>query len=79
MDIDHLCRNRSCVNPEHLEPVTRGENIRRGLLAKLTHADVGEIRARVARGDRTTDIAADFGVSKTNISCIKYGRSWATP
>lgn len=28
--IDHLCRNRSCVNPDHLEPVTDGENIRRG-------------------------------------------------
>lgn len=29
--IDHLCRKRSCVNPSHLEPVTRGENTRRGL------------------------------------------------
>lgn len=28
--IDHLCRNRACCNPDHLEPVTPGENIRRG-------------------------------------------------
>ena len=28
--IDHLCRNRSCVNPNHLEPVTIYENLRRG-------------------------------------------------
>jgi hypothetical protein len=28
--IDHLCRNTSCVNPTHLEPVTNAENIRRG-------------------------------------------------
>lgn len=30
MQIDHLCRRRSCFNPAHLEPVTCGENIRRG-------------------------------------------------
>ena len=30
LDIDHLCRVRNCVNPEHLEPVTRKVNTRRG-------------------------------------------------
>lgn len=30
MDIDHLCRNRRCVNPAHLEPVTHRENLLRG-------------------------------------------------
>lgn len=29
--LDHLCRNRSCVNPEHLEPVTHRENVLRGV------------------------------------------------
>jgi hypothetical protein len=28
-EIDHLCRNRACVNPEHLEPVKHAENMRR--------------------------------------------------
>jgi hypothetical protein len=29
--LDHLCRNRSCINLSHLEPVTRTENILRGI------------------------------------------------
>lgn len=33
--IDHLCRNRMCVNPEHLEPVTARENVQRGYDAIL--------------------------------------------
>lgn len=44
--LDHLCRITSCVNPEHLEPVTNEENILRGngraaLNARKTHCDHG--------------------------------------
>ncbi len=37
LDLDHLCRNPWCVNPDHLEPVTRTENTRRGI-AGITNA-----------------------------------------
>lgn len=31
LEIDHLCNNRRCVNPDHLEAVTHLTNIQRGL------------------------------------------------
>lgn len=36
--IDHLCRNRGCCNPAHLEPVTNRENILRGVGLSAMHS-----------------------------------------
>lgn len=39
LELDHLCRVRCCVNPQHLEPVTRYENVRRGWPARRRRAE----------------------------------------
>jgi hypothetical protein len=43
LDLDHLCRVPRCINPEHLEPVTRSENKLRGFEARR---HPGEMRVR---------------------------------
>lgn len=41
LELDHLCRVRSCVNPAHLEPVTAAENYRRGAKSGVSHCGLG--------------------------------------
>lgn len=41
LEIDHLCRNRRCINPDHLEAVTHAVNVRRGGNTIKTHCPKG--------------------------------------
>jgi hypothetical protein len=73
MEIDHLCRNRACVNPDHLEVVTRAQNQQRGAHAKLTWEKVKWIRDSPAP---TTQIARELGISATTVSKVRRHLSW---
>lgn len=76
LPLDHLCRNPSCVNPDHLEPVTNAENLRRGTRTKLSHARVAEIKS-LARTVSRRELAERYGVDKSTICRILNGKAWA--
>ena len=46
LDLDHLCRNRKCINPKHLEPVTRKENLNR---SPITFWRGGQTTAKIKK------------------------------
>ena len=77
LDLDHLCRNRACFNPAHLEPVTSRENTMRGAgvapaKAAQTHCVHGHeftpentyTKANGCRSCRTCSRASDRSYNK---------------
>lgn len=62
LDLDHLCRNRKCVNPDHLDPATRKENLRRGVgTAGRTHCPMGHEYT----AENTYNLASGYRKCKT--------------
>jgi hypothetical protein len=61
LHIDHLCRNKPCVNPAHLEAVTQGENTRRGAKSRQV-------------GRHRTHCTAGHPMNKANTYEVKDGR-----
>jgi hypothetical protein len=75
LQLDHLCRNRACINPDHLEPVTKQENLARGngVMAKnarKTHCKNGHefteqnIYRPPSRPDRRYCYMCQFGIRR---------------
>mgnify|MGYP001614934139 CR=1 FL=1 len=76
LQLDHLCRNKSCVNPEHLEIVTNAENCRRGLNAKLNYNIILQIKNKLSNGVKQQRLVEQFNVSPSTISEIARGKAW---
>ena len=74
--LDHLCRNSSCVNPDHLEPVLHAENCRRGVRAKLTPETMEYIKKRKKEGVSNRKIARELGITHTPVGNFLRGISW---
>ena len=76
-DLDHLCRVRACVNPDHLEPVPHAINNRRGAGTKLKEWQVAAMRRAREEAELTdAQLAAAFGVSKSQVRVILAGKQW---
>lgn len=84
----HTCDNPLCVNPDHLFLGTHADNMAdmrrkkrhaRGETsprAKLTEADVSEMRSLGASGWTNPDLSKRFGVSRSTVSSILARRYW---
>lgn len=77
-EIDHLCHQRDCVRPSHLEVVTRQENtLRRGDTGRSKRATVEEraaAEALLAMGKSLKDVADATGLSRRTIGRIRDGQ-----
>jgi hypothetical protein len=71
LQLDHLCQNRDCVNPDHMEPVTPLENTRRSRSSKLTLEQAQEIERLAKTGLSSYKIAPRFGVSPQTVRLIR--------
>lgn len=80
--IRHMCHNRRCVNPAHLEVGDEKDNARDTLLAgnlhsKLTWNDVIRIRITYRHGDATVEqLARRYDVAPVTIRNVILMRTW---
>ncbi len=73
LELDHLCRVRSCCNPDHLEPVTRSTNIVRGLGPATLRAKYAAIVACPAGHGYSDDNTRRYRGCRHCVECNRIG------
>lgn len=87
LTLDHRCRVRCCVNPEHLSVVTQTENRRLGVRAQVSDEIVDFIRQqkiwrgigappRLFEGKTILGLSKELNIPRTTISRILNGQKW---
>jgi hypothetical protein len=82
--VHHTCRNPHCINPDHLEALTKGEHLRvhrngkgeKNKNAVLTDEAIREIFHLVEKGPLQRKIAEIYGVTQPCISNLLHNRRW---
>lgn len=79
LELDHLCRVRSCVNPWHLEAITHAKNVQRGSARKLTETQIEAMKQWRRAGKALREIAREFGVVHSTVSRLTQGTDTSHP
>ena len=77
LTIDHLCHNKRCVNPDHLEEVPFKINAQRRSTSILDQKKVSEIKKLYKTGRSQYYISKLFGVVQPQISNIINNKRWS--
>lgn len=76
-DLDHLCHNTICVNPQRLEAVSERVNCRRGNRTRFTADQIEEIRRLWDTGTfKQYELAERFQTTQANIHWIVSRKNW---
>lgn len=76
LQLDHLCRNHLCVNPDHLRAVTHQVNTQCGDVAKLLPEQVLWMRQKYKEGISYGGLAREFGITTGTASMAVRGITW---